>query len=333
MMNSEIEKRPLISITRAIDLYIRVVVLLLALTAGLAFLFIGTRAALAASIKPVSVINGDTLRLGDVFDGLSGDKAAYVLGPAPQPGQDMTLNASTLMRVASALQLPWKPASSADQVIIRRAATVVAESDIRDAINAALMEKGLEGKFNLLITGTMPQIVLPPEAAPSVEVESVKFDPARDWFEISLAAPSTATPLTHASIMGRVQRMVSVPVLKTALRNGDLIGMNDIIWIEMEQKDLQADNILREEDMTGLTPRHMAAAGKPLRANELQRPVMVGRGDSVTLIFKSGPMILTAKGKAMQDGAEGDLVRFVNVASNRTLDGIVSGDHEITVSD
>lgn len=321
------------NIPRILDLYIRMIVLALSLTIGVAFLFIGARAALAASIKPVSVISGDTLRLGDVFDGLKEDKAAYILGPAPQPGQDMTLNASTLMRVALALDLPWKPASSADQVVIRRAAAIVPESDIRDTIRAALKDKGLQGDFNLLVSGTMPQIILPPDVSPSIEVADVKFDPSRDWFEISLAAPSTATPLNRASITGRVQRMVSVPVLKDTLRNGDIIGTNDIVWIDMEQKDLQADNILKEEDMTGLTPRRMAAAGKPLRANELQRPVLVGRGDFVTLVFKSGPMLLTAKGKAMQDGAQGDTIRFVNIASNRTLDGIVSGDHEITVSD
>lgn len=323
----------MISLPRILDFYIRIIVLVLSITFGIIFLFAGARAALAANLKTISVISGDTLKLGDVFDGLSEEKSAHILGPAPQPGQDMVLNASTLMRVALALDLPWRPATNADQIIVRRAATIVAESDIRSVLTQALKDKGLQGDFNLLVTGAMPQMVLPPDLSSTVEATAVKFDPAKNWFEISLAAPSADTPLIRASVMGRIQRMASIPVLKDTLRNGDIIGKADIIWIDIEEKDIQPDNILKEEDLVGLTPRRIITAGKPLRDNELQRPQMVSRGDFVTLIFQSGPMTLTAKGKALQDGANGDLIRFVNTASNRTLDGIVSGDHEITVTD
>ena len=321
------------AIFRMLDLYIRVIVLILAVTVGVAFLFIGARAALAANLKPLSIIKGDTLTLGDVFDGLDEKKAAYVLGPAPQPGQDMVLNASTLMRVALALDLPWRPATSADQSVIRRTATVLAETDIRATLERALKDQGLKGKFNLQIAGNVPQMILPPDVPASVEAAAVKFDPSRDMFEISLAAPSAETPLTRASVMGRVQRLISVPVLKNTMRNGDLINNHDIVWIDVDAKDIQPDTVLKEEDLSGLTPRRIVAAGKPLRATEFQRPQLVSRGDTVTLVFQSGPLTLTARGKALQNGSQGDLVRFVNTASNRTLDGTVSGDHEITVSD
>lgn len=323
----------MMNIPRLLDLYIRVIVLVLSMTLGVAFLFAGARAALAAGLKDISVISGENLTLGDVFSGLDAQKSTYVLGPAPQPGQDMVLDAATLMRVALALDVPWQPATSADQSVIRRAATVVPESDIRDVIIAALKAKGLEGNFNIVTAGSMPKIILPPDQKPSIATEAVKFDPAKDMFEVSLAAPSAQTPLVRASVMGRVQRMARIPVLKSTLRNGDVIGAGDIAWIDIEQNDLQADSIMKEEDMAGLTPRRMAAAGKPLREGDLERPQMVGRGDLVTLVFRSGPMTLTARGKALQGGAQGDMVRFTNIASNRTLDGIISGDHEITVSD
>jgi len=320
------------SVSKIIDLYIRALILVLALTIGVAFIFVGARAALAASLKTVNVISGDSLTLGDVFDGLSNEQAAYILGPAPQPGQEMILNASTLMRVAVALDLEWRPATSADQIVIRRAASIVAESDIRDTIIKTLKEKGLSGKFNMTISGAPPQMILPPDQMPSVEVLSVKFDPGSDWFEVALVAPSAQTPIIRANVMGRIQRLASVPVLKSTLRNGDVINSSDITWIEIDEKNIQHNNILKEKSMIGLTPRRMAVAGKPLRDNDLERPQLVGRGDFVTLLFRSGPMLLSAKGKALQGGAEGDIIRFVNVTSNRTLDGIISGDHEVTVS-
>ncbi|HEY8191838.1 MAG TPA: flagellar basal body P-ring formation chaperone FlgA [Alphaproteobacteria bacterium] len=323
----------MISIPRLLDLYIRAFVLVLAVTFGIVFLFAGARAALAASLKTVSVINSDTLRLGDVFDGLSEERANYVLGPAPQPGQDMVLNANTLMRVALSLDLPWRPSTSADQIVIRRNATTISEDDIRGAINNALREKGVDGKFNLILAGSVPQMILPSELPATVEIASMKFDPAKDWFEVSLAAPSAATMITRASLTGRIQRLVSVPTLQKTLRNGDIISAADINWIEVDTKDLQNDQLLKEEDFIGKTPRRMVNAGKPVRDNELEKPSLIERGDMVTLVYRTGPITLTAKGKALQGGAAGDLVKFVNIASNRTLDGIVSADHEITVMD
>jgi flagella basal body P-ring formation protein FlgA len=323
----------MISLPRLLDLYIRMFVLIIAITFGLIFLFAGTRAALAASLKTTSILNSDTLRLGDVFEGLSAEKANYVLGPAPQPGQDMVLNANTLLRVALSLDLPWRPSTSADQIVIRRNAATVAEDDIRNIIIHALKEKGVEGNFNLLLAGSLPQMVLPAELPATVEIASMKFDPAKDWFEVSLAAPSVATTVTRASMTGRVQRLVNVPTLTKTLRNGDIIGATDISWIEIDAKDLQNDQLLKEEDFIGKTPRRMVNAGKPVRDNELQKPVLVDRGDMVTLVYKTGSITLTAKGKALQGGAAGDLVKFVNIASNRTLDGFVSADHEITVAE
>lgn len=323
----------MISIPRLLDLYIRAFILIVAVTFGIVFLFAGARAALAASLKTTSVISGDTLKLGDVFDGLSAEKANYVLGPAPQPGQDMVLNANTLIRVALSLDLPWRPSSSADQIVIRRNATVVSEDDIRAAINNALKEKGVEGNFNLMLAGSVPKMVLPAELPATVEIAEMKFDPAKDWFEVSLSAPSAATTVTRASMTGRIQRLVSVPTLTRTLRNGDIINAADISWIEIDAKNLQNDQLLTEKDFIGKTPRRMVNAGKPVRDNELQRPVLVDRGDMVTLVYKTGPITLTAKGKALQGGAAGDLVKFVNIASNRTLDGFISADHEITVAE
>ena len=80
------------------------------ITALTMFLLSIPQRASAVSLKPTSVITEDTIRLGDLFSGLE-HKSERVLGMAPRPGQDMVLNARTLMRIAIALDLPWRPTS------------------------------------------------------------------------------------------------------------------------------------------------------------------------------------------------------------------------------
>jgi len=42
-------------------------------------------------------------------------------------------------------------------------------------------------------------------------------------------------------------------------------------------------------------------------------------------------MTLTAKGKALQDGALGDMVRVANTDSNKSLQGVVTAHREVTI--
>ncbi len=72
------------------------------------------------ALKPyhhVKTIDRANIRLSDLFPRL-GSVPDQTIGLAPAPGQDMTLNARTLMRLASAYGIDWRPQTTADQVSI-----------------------------------------------------------------------------------------------------------------------------------------------------------------------------------------------------------------------
>jgi flagella basal body P-ring formation protein FlgA len=59
---------------------------------------------------------------------------------------------------------------------------------------------------------------------------------------------------------------------------------------------------------------------------------LVQRGDPVTLVYEVPGILLTMRGKALDAGAEGDLVSVVNGQTKRTLQGKVSGPGRVTIS-
>ncbi|PZO82054.1 MAG: flagella basal body P-ring formation protein FlgA [Micavibrio aeruginosavorus] len=99
----------------------------------------------------------------------------------------------------------------------------------------------------------------------------------------------------------------------------------------MPQAKIPNGTILKEADIIGMTPRRMVSGGRALISNDLERPQMVSRGDIITLVFESGPMMLTVKGKSMQSGAIGDLVRVSSIDSNKNLQGTVTAHREVTI--
>ncbi len=305
----------------------RLVAAAIAMLAG-AVLF--PHSASAISLKSASVVSDKTITLGDIFTGLpeGGDR---VLGLAPQPGQEMVLNARTLLRIALALDLPWRPVSAADQVVVTRAATIISREAIDAALAGKLQEHGVTGKYKTVIDDGMAQIILPRETEAGVEVDSFKYKPESGHFEAVLVSPSMENPLHRTKITGTVQKMTSIPVLRETLPSGSVIGMNDIDYIEVKETDLQQQTILRAEDLVGMSPRRMQYAGKPLRTSDMEMPRIVTRGDTVTMLLQAGGMTLTASGKALENGAKGDFIRVMNTSSNKMIEGLVTASKEVTV--
>ena len=291
---------------------------------------VGAKAAYAATLKPISVVNGDLLKVSDIFDGVTRN-ADYVIGAAPLPGQDMTLNARTLYRIASALDISWRPNTTGDQVIVRREATVIPYAEIEKTLRSELKNKGVSGRFDLKLHKGKPSIILPANAEEEVVLSKMDFNVQRDVFTATLVAPSLENPIKKVHVSGKIDRLVSVPVLSSNLRNGDIIGQNDIQMVEVDQDELQHGVLMKADDLIGMTPRRFAYAGKFLMEGSVIKPQLVGRGEPVSITFTEGSLVLTAKGKALQSGAKGDTVRVTNINSSRTIDAIVIGNNQVQV--
>lgn len=283
----------------------------------------------AATIRELSVINDNVVRLGDVFEGV--EKADTVLGTAPVPGKDMVLNSRTLKRIATAYNVAWKPESGAEYVTVRRDAHMVDTAAITETLKAALVEKGVEGDIDITLNSSKAQIVLPGNLDPTVEVTSLDYTPGKDVFTATLAAPSAAKPVKTITVSGLMSRKVQVPVLNSTFKAGDVIGSGDIAWTEIPERLVTKDIVLDADTLIGKTPSKFIQNGRPLRSTEIKSPQLVNRGDEVTIQYNMGGMMLTAKGKSLQSGAAGEIIRVTNVASNKPMSGKVTGDRVITV--
>ena len=81
-----------------------------------------------------------------------------------------------------------------------------------------------------------------------------------------------------------------------------------------------------------MTPRRVIFEDKPIKIEDIEAPRIVKRGENVTMVFKEGPLVLTAQGKALEFGAKGDAIRVTNLTSSRTVEAIVTGEKEVSVS-
>ncbi len=281
-------------------------------------------------LKEKVVIDGSVVLLGDLFDGL-GANGATPVARAPAPGTRVAVNARWLLAVARAYGIGWRPGSRLDSTVIERASIVIETQRIEAATIGALRQRGIDGRLSLVLDNPVTRIHLPTDAEPSLLVAGLNHNPETGRFTAHLIAPAEGTPLVRITISGRAIEMIEIPVLRRRMLPGEVIGERDIAW-----QDARADrisrNVVRDPvNLVGKSPRRPIRAEKPVLGSELRQPVLVSKNSLVTIRLQTARMVLTARGRAMEPGAKGDVIRVVNTKSNQIISASVTASGTVEV--
>jgi flagella basal body P-ring formation protein FlgA len=282
------------------------------------------------SLNTEIVVEGDTVTLDHLFAGL-GQRGATPIARAPEPGKEVRLPARWLGRVARAYDIAWEPLSDLQSATLRRAAQRIEGKQIARAIRAQLSRRGVDGALTVDLDTPDMALVLPVDVPGEVQVAGVNYDRPSGRFTASLVAPSAQRPLARASVSGRAVAMVDVPVLTRRIGRDELISDGDIAWVRRPADDLQRNVLLDPADLAGMSARRAIRADRPVRATDVRAPRLVARNALVTLMLETDRMRLTAQGRALQDGAKGEVVRVLNTKSNTTVAGVVVADGTVAV--
>lgn len=288
--------------------------------------------AAAASPRPQVTVTDDVIRVGDVFEGVQYN-ADFVLAPAPLPGKELIWDSRTLLRVATAFDLPWRPSSVTDRVSIRRMANMISTAMLKSEIKHALAEKGVTGEFEVdFANGTVSQIILPHDVDPYVNVTDFSFNPTRKTFTATIETPSANDGQSvKTQIVGQAHPLVNIPVLKSTARRGETISRNDITTLAVRQDDITSDFVVSVDELVGMTPARIVRGGMPVDRGDLNKPLLVNRGEMVTMRLNNGPIKVTATARAMERGTKGDIIKLMNVSSKRTVEAQITGLREAVV--
>lgn len=307
-------------------------VLVVASTNSLAARDAASPTEVAAALRPKATVSGDMVALGDLFLGV-GEKANIPVAYAPEPGRRAVFDARWLYRVARAHGVTWRPASRHVQSVVTRDSVVIGRQEIEAKVLSALAEVGVNARNTRVELGNRHlRLHLPASPASELVVEDIVYDRHRGSFDAVLLASADGTELRRLRATGRVRMMTDVPILTRRVGRGETISANDIEWIAVQTRNLPRNVVLSADALVGKTPRRGLRAGAPIRLSDIQRRMLVGRGDLVTVELKTPRMRLTARGRALEEGGRGDTIRVGNVESGELFEALVTGPGRATVT-
>ncbi len=287
---------------------------------------------LPAQLKETAMIQGDMVKLGDLWDNLGRSKSDILLAPAPQLGKRVTADAKWLEAVALKYGIDWHPGSAFDKIVIERVSHTVEIRDIEGKIKEALAQEGVPPPFEFEISNRSALSIIVAGSGPAgIAVRDTNWDEKSGNFTLTLEIPAGAPDALRQRVNGRVYTTSRIPVLTRALNRGEIIRERDVEWLEIRDDRNRRDVLTDLNRIIGQEARIALRQGASLRSSDLQRPILVPRNSIVTLSLKTPYMTLTTQGRAVEDGSMGDTIRVTNLQTKRTVEAVVEGPGRVVV--
>jgi flagellar basal body P-ring formation protein FlgA len=107
------------------------------------------------------------------------------------------------------------------------------------------------------------------------------------------------------------------------IARGDTISETDLTFATFDGAALMSGVPTKMEEVRGLQARRTLSAGQPFRGDDVRRPIVILKGQTVTMQFAAPGVELSAMGRAMSEGGVGDTVTVQNPVSYRMISATV----------
>ena len=297
-------------------------------------LTLATAKASIAAVLLQSSVTVDTpgLFLGNIFHGLSSEKANLKIGNAPEPGERKKLRVSIIQKIAKRYGIDWQPTpTTTPAIIIKRASRPLMLDDFRLELSDALEASGIEGDFSVFLKRRNLSSFVPINEPFEVNITSIHFEEKSERFYANININGKNFTPFNTNISGFARRMVEIPVLNKTLKQGDGITQNEIKWIKIPEKKVPLDIIIDPSELIGKEASRGLRNGKAIRLIDVRNRRLVKKGKTVTITLKTPLMTLKTVGESLEHGSRGELIRVLNLRSKKTITAIVVGRNDVHI--
>jgi flagellar basal body P-ring formation protein FlgA len=159
---------------------------------------------------------------------------------------------------------------------------------------------------------------------------AAQVDPRHGRFDVSFEIAGAGGATTKLRFTGTAIETLEVAVLTRNVDRGDLLRSADLVVERRPKAEIGGDAASRDKAV-GMQVRRPMRAAQALKGADLVKPDLVQRDQNITLIYQSAGLYLTTRGKALDNGTEGDTVNVLNPQSKRTITGVVTGRGQVTI--
>ncbi|MEZ5876281.1 MAG: flagellar basal body P-ring formation chaperone FlgA [Tepidamorphaceae bacterium] len=285
------------------------------------------------TLRSVVTVADAVVLLGDLAEG-AGEKAGAKLFLAPAPGTTGTVQADRVVDAIRRAGIAEVETGGITEVVVSRSGRRIPREEITRAIATELVHRGHArnaDQLEIRLDSSVGGFIVESTAAGAIRVMSIQADPRARRFAAKVTVDGSATAARGIEITGYAEEVASVPTLSRPVQRGDTIAPADVIVERLPVSMISEDAIVSVEAIAGMAARRALHPGQPLRSGDLMEPILVHRDDVVAIVFNRPGLSLTVRGRAVSNGARGDVIAVTNLQSNRILQAEITGPGTVAV--
>lgn len=133
-------------------------------------------------------------------------------------------------------------------------------------------------------------------------------------------------------VTGKISIYGYTLVTRRALNRGERLTAADVQSLEKDLSNLHYGYFTSAEEVLGQQTTRTLPAGQVLTPHLLKAPLLIRRGDRVTLMAEVAGIEVSMLGEAMNDGAQGQRLRVRALNSKRVVEGQVVSANVVKVT-
>ena len=157
-------------------------------------------------------------------------------------------------------------------------------------------------------------------------LRDVAYDPIRRAVTALVDSDDGTTRLS-----GRVRLMAEVPVPARTVAKGEVIADADLSTLRLDLLSAHRDVRTGAQAVAGAEARRSLPAGRPILAADIAVARDVDRNQEIDIIYESNGVVIRTKGRALERGNLGDMIRVQPLGTRKTIDARVSGPGTVTI--
>jgi flagella basal body P-ring formation protein FlgA len=120
-------------------------------------------------------------------------------------------------------------------------------------------------------------------------------------------------------LSGKVGIIKDVVKAVRSINSGEIISSKDITLVSEKGKNLNKNSITNIEDVIGKRATRRIQTDQTIQNSMVMVPPAIEKGAQVIIRAENDTLVITASGKALEEGCVGDQIRVMNIASGKEI--------------
>ena len=157
------------------------------------------------------------------------------------------------------------------------------------------------------------------------KIAELSFNPGNQTFRATLTTRNPLGNQETAIVVGSALPVIDVPALSHDIVAGEPVTATSLTSTEVPAARMSASMITSADAIVGQVARRNMRANMPLFGFDFAKPVVVKKGDLVTMSVDIPGIQLSAQGQAMANAGKGDVISIMNTSSRRMVEARITG--------